>query len=198
MVYPNRQTAEQELLLGEQLNPGKWIAHSQNAATVCERIARKAGMDADKAYVLGLLHDIGRRIGFCGEKHTYAGYEYALSKGWDDVARISLTHSHLFQNASQGVAEYDGTAEEWAFITNYIAGIRFDDYDLLVQIGDALGAADGICIMEKRFVDVALRYGIFPGTLEKWRRFFELKEYFDQKCGCSVYDLLPEIKNNLG
>lgn len=29
MVYPNRQTAEQELLLGEQLNPEEWIAPSQ-------------------------------------------------------------------------------------------------------------------------------------------------------------------------
>ena len=198
MSYPDRQTAEHELLLGGRLNPGKWIEHSQNAALVCERIACMAEMDADKAYVLGLLHDIGRRIGFCGEKHTYAGYEYALSKGWDDVARVSLTHSHLFKDAALGVSEYDGTAEEWAFIKDYIAKIELNDYDLLVQLGDALGAAAGICIMEKRFVDVALRYGFFPGMLEKWRRFFEIKEYFDKKCGCSIYSLLPEVKDNLG
>lgn len=57
MSYPDRQTAEHELLLGGRLNPGKWIEHSQNAALVCERIACMAEMDADKAYVLlSLIH----------------------------------------------------------------------------------------------------------------------------------------------
>ena len=29
------------------------------------------------------------------------------------------------------------TAEEWAFIIDYIAKIELNDYDLLVQLGDA-------------------------------------------------------------
>lgn len=198
MSYPDRQTAEQELLLGGQLNPGKWIEHSQNVAKASEKIAKAAGMDADKAYVLGLLHDIGRRVKNIKMYHVYSGYVYCMQKGWDDVARICLTHSYQLKDAAKGVSEFDGSAEEYAFIEDYIKNVTFDDYDLLIQLTDALGMPEGLCIIERRLVDVALRYGFVPYTLEKWRRFFELKAYFDRKCGCSVYDLLPEIKENLG
>lgn len=197
MSYPDRQTAEQELILAGELNPGKWIDHSHYVAKAAEIIARACGMDTEKAYVLGLLHDIGRRIGFCGQKHIYAGYLYALQKGWEDVARISLTHSFLFNNTETGVSPYDGAAGEYEFITQYISQIQYDDYDHLLQLADALGCAEGFCIIEKRIVDVALRYGEMPGMIDKWRRTFELKAYFDAKCGNSIYNLLPGIKENL-
>lgn len=48
--------------------------------------------------------------------------------------------------------------------------------------------------MEKRLVDVTLRYG-FPG-MEKWRSFLELKKYFDRLCGVCIYDLLPNVYEN--
>lgn len=197
MSRPSRHEAEQELELAGRLNPGQWIDHSRYVAAACEKIASAAGMDADKAYVYGLLHDIGRRIGRCGEKHTYAGYVYALEKGWDEIARISLTHSHLFHDAELGTAAYDGTAEEWAVIKDFVAAVEYDEYDRLVQLGDALGSAQGFCIIEKRLVDVALRYGEMPKMIDKWRKFFEIKAYFDQKCGQSIYNLLPGIRDNI-
>jgi len=46
-------------------------------------------------------------------------------------------------------------------------------------------------------VDVAMRYGIMPEMLKKWLKIFDLKRYFDTKCGQSVYDLFPEVKENL-
>lgn len=195
--YPDRETAEKELELAGSLNPGKWIDHSVYVAKAAEIIAKVAGMDAEKAYVLGLLHDIGRRIGFCGQRHIYAGYQYCLAKNWDKVARISLTHSYYFKDATIGVSAYDGAAEEFEFIKEYINQIEFDDDDHLIQLCDALGDADGFCIIEKRVVDVALRYGEMPGMIEKWRQMFETKHYFDNLCGCNIYNLLPGIKDNL-
>jgi HD superfamily phosphohydrolase YqeK len=82
MAYPDRATAEKELILGKQLNPGGWVAHSHFVALAAERIAAAAGMDSEKACILGLLHDIGRRCGIPGQYHIYAGYAYSLSKGW--------------------------------------------------------------------------------------------------------------------
>lgn len=91
--YPSREVAEQELIDAGKLNPGKWVEHSHYVGEACRLIAQKCDtLDAEKAYILGLLHDIGRRIGFCGQKHVFAGYQYALKCGWEDVARISLTH----------------------------------------------------------------------------------------------------------
>jgi HD superfamily phosphodiesterase len=50
-------------------NPGPWVEHSKNVAGAAERIAhelRRAGAEIqpDIAYTSGLLHDIGRYIGF--------------------------------------------------------------------------------------------------------------------------------------
>ena len=62
-MYPDRKTAEALLAEAEPHNPGPWGDHSRIAAHCAEAIARACGLDADKAYVLGLLHDIGRRYG---------------------------------------------------------------------------------------------------------------------------------------
>lgn len=197
MAYPDRATAEKELELAGQLSSGGWIAHSHNVGLAAERIAAAAGMDSEKAYILGLLHDIGRRAGISGQYHIYAGYQYALEKSWDDIARISLTHSFLLKDRTLGVSPFNGTPEEDAVIEEYMSSIEPDDYDLLIQLCDALGTDKGPCIIEKRIVDVALRYGFLSGSLEKWQKLFELKAYFDNKCGTSIYNLIPEIKENL-
>lgn len=194
--YPGRRTSETELQQAGLLNPGKWVDHSIYTAKAAEIIAKAAGMNAEKAYILGLLHDIGRRIGLCGQRHIFAGYKYCLENGWPEAARISLTHSYYFNDANAGVSAYDGASEEFDFIKQYIAKVHFDDYDRLIQLCDALGTADGFCIIEKRIVDVALRYGEMPKMIEKWRKMFETKYYFDTLCGGNIYDLLPGIKEN--
>ena len=63
-MYPSRKEALTLLQDAERRNPSPWAGHSRVAASCAERIAARCpGMDADKAYVLGLLHDIGRRAG---------------------------------------------------------------------------------------------------------------------------------------
>lgn len=197
MAYPSRSEAEKELELGNSLNPGVWTDHSRFVAKACEFIAKAAGMDANKAYIFGLLHDIGRRIGRCGQKHIYAGYVYCMEKGWDEVAKISMTHSYFFNDAQIGGSEYDGPDQEWQFVKDYIQKTPFDDYDRLVQLCDSLADSRGFCIAEKGLVDVTLRYGILPHMVEKWKKLFEVKAYFDEKCGQNIYNLLPGIEKNL-
>lgn len=55
------KTAELELEKAEKSNPGRWAAHSRYVAMACKNIAHRCGiLSADEAYILGLLHDIGR------------------------------------------------------------------------------------------------------------------------------------------
>lgn len=55
---------------------------------MCIKIAIACGdMDAEKAYILGLLHDIGRKFGVKHLEHVYDGYAYMKSLGYDEVAR---------------------------------------------------------------------------------------------------------------
>ena len=92
-MYPTREEAEKLLIDAETCNPGQWVSHSRITAHCAEKIAQYAGMDPEKAYVLGLLHDIGRKFGVFHLKHVSEGYKYMMSLGYDEVARICLTHS---------------------------------------------------------------------------------------------------------
>jgi hypothetical protein len=64
----------------------------------------------------------------------------------------------------------------------------------LIQLCDALTTSRGFCLLEKRLVDVALRYGINDLTVSKWKATFRIKEKFETEIGMSVYNLLPGIK----
>ena len=92
-TFPTVEEAERLLREAENCNPGPWGNHSRVAAYCAERIAKAAGMDTEKAYVLGLLHDIGRKFGIKHLAHVYDGYHYMQSLGYGDAARICLTHS---------------------------------------------------------------------------------------------------------
>ena len=65
--YPTREEAEELLMKAIKKRPGGWVDHSRVTARVAEKIAEAVGLDKDKAYVLGLLHDIGR----CKDMGTY-------------------------------------------------------------------------------------------------------------------------------
>lgn len=194
-MFPDKKIAIEELEIAEKLNPGPWIKHVLNVADAAKIIAKKAKMDEEKAYVLGLLHDIGRRTGIAQVRHIVDGYEYAMSKGWDEVARICLTHSFPIKDVDADIGKKDISPEQYAFIKKYIEEIEYDDYDKLIILCDALADANGFCILEKRFIDTTRRYGIYPFTLDRWNKTYEYKEHFENKIGKSVYALLPNIEN---
>ena len=191
-MLPTEDEALNELEIAGKLNPGPWVKHSMNAGLAARNIAEKLpGMDSDKAYILGLLHDIGRRVGIVDiPTHIYEGYKYCMSKGWDEAAKICMTHSYLLMKDEFC---YEPETEQEKAIKSFIMGCKADDYDRLIQLCDSLAVDYGFVILEKRFVDVTRRYGIMEGYIKGWEVAFGIKEYFEQKTGCSVYDLLPDI-----
>lgn len=73
--YPDLETARNMLAEAEERNPGPWGDHSRNVALAAKNIAECCpSLDPEKAYILGLLHDIGRRKGRteCGTLWTGA------------------------------------------------------------------------------------------------------------------------------
>lgn len=44
----------------------------------------------------------------------------------------------------------------------------------------------GFCLLEKRFVDVAIRYSTPPVTVDRWTKILEIKEMFDSKTNGSI------------
>lgn len=195
-MYPDREGAIKELELAGQMNPGPWTAHSYHVAKAAERIAEHCeGLDSEKAFVCGLLHDIGRRTGIAAVRHIIDGYDYAISKGWDEVARVCLTHSFPVKDIEADIGKKDISQEQYDFIKDYLERLEYDDYDKLIILCDALGDAKGFCILEKRFIDTTRRYGIYPFSVDRWNKTYEYKEYFEIMAGQSVYKLLPGIEN---
>ena len=108
---PSRKTAEELLLWAEPKNPGPWVAHSRTVARAAEVIARACGLDADIAYALGLLHDIGRYEGARDLHHIMAGYALLMEKGYSAAARICLTHSFPCQDFHEYSGQYTDCSE---------------------------------------------------------------------------------------
>lgn len=191
------RTAEAELEKAAKSNPGLWTEHSRYAAMACRNIAQRCdGLSADDAYIYGLLHDIGRYPGVTGERHLIDGYRYCMAKGWEKAAQICISHAFMIQDIRTSIGEFDVSDEDYRFMERFVANAVYDDYDYLVQLCDSLALPTGFCLLEKRFVDVTIRYGVHPYTIDRWKRILELKAYFEQKAGCNIYELLPGAAEN--
>jgi len=197
MRIPTRKRALDYLLEAESLNPGPWVAHSyhvdQSAANIAEH---HPALDQEQAYVLGLLHDIGRREGVYGMRHVVDGYNLMMNEGYPSVAQISLTHSYPIPNVMLGSSDWDGTDAEREFVAKYLSSKPYSDYDHLIHLCDSFCLPDGPVLMEKRFVDVTMRYGFNQHTIEKWRTFLEIKASIEAIIGQSIYELMDGVVNN--
>lgn len=197
-MFPNKELALHELDIANQMNPGPWRDHSYHVARAAEMIAKHCeDLDSEKAFVCGLLHDIGRRTGIAAVRHIIDGYDYAMSQGWDEIARVCLTHSFPIKDIEADIGKKDITIEQYEFIDQYLKDITYDDYDKLIILCDALADANGFCILEKRFIDTTRRYGIYSFSVERWNKTYEYKEYFEKKIGKSIYALLPGIEQSI-
>ena len=193
----NKENAEMELKKAEVSNPGDWVKHSYYVALACETItAHTDDLSKDLAYCYGLLHDIGRYPGRTSEKHLIDGYRYCMNLGWDKAAQICISHAFMIQDIHTSIGTFDVSKEDYTFMEQFVKNAVYDDYDRLVQLCDSLALPTGFCILEKRFVDVTMRYGFHPYTIDRWKKILAIKDYFDEKCHCSIYELLPGIIEN--
>ena len=162
----------------------RWIEHCISVGDSAGRIARALyekgiDVDVDKAITLGYLHDIGK---YNGESrgHVMRGYEYLKSKGYDlEFANICLTHSYL-NNDVTCTAGGGPKPEDNPFLT-----------DLMCPHGY------NVFTIDKRLIDLIIRKGAYANTQYHVIETYKLKKYFDDLLGYNLYDLFPEIKDNL-
>lgn len=196
-VEPSRCMAEYLLREGVAKNPGPWREHSIAVARAAEKIALAVNLNCgtekinpEKAYIYGLLHDIGRQEGYTYIAHVYDGYHFLMSLGYENAARICLTHSFNLQTTDDYIGKIDITPAQMDEIKSLLATVKYNDYDRLIQLLDSCCGADGTQNLEKRMSDVKARYGYYPQA--KWDKNFELKEYFEQLADRPLYDIIRE------
>lgn len=185
-MMPTRAEAEKILEEAGRCNFGPWVNHSRITAKCAEKIAELCeDLDSEKAYILGLLHDIGRKFGVRHLGHVSDGYKYMMSLGYDEVAKICLTHSFNNSTIQEYIGKFDVSDEELELIETALAKVNMDDYDKLIQLCDALAGSDGVLNIEDRMRDVKQRYGYYPQ--EKWNSNIRLKNYFEKKTRNNIY-----------
>lgn len=191
-MLPSRTEAERLLRGAELCNPGPWGGHSRVAAACAGVIARACGdLDPEKAYVLGLLHDIGRKFGVSTLRHVTDGWRYLNELGYDEAARVCLTHSFQTGALTDYVGAYDVSPDELSFLRTQLQTLRMDEYDRLIQLCDSIAGAQGVMDMEARMDDVARRYGSYPQHKREANR--ALRKHFEAKMGADLYETTKQV-----
>lgn len=167
--------------------------HAAMVAVAAQIIAsRIPEIDGEKAYIMGLFHDFGKLTyddELSDKFHGLEGYKFLSKLGYDELARISLTHTFYEQELNpKEFASYNQS--DMRKCRKLIKEVPFDDYDRLIQLCDRLSVGINLNI-KQRIINIRNNYRI-PALLvkKKYREALMLKKYFDRKCGCDIYKLL--------
>lgn len=170
-----------------------WIYHSICVGNSAGRIAKALNLDEEKAKTLGYIHDIGKSVGEFSN-HVMNGYNYIKELGYDDeYANICLTHSYLNNDI---YCTAGAIPRDIPFRTQFIKEHKYTIYEKIINLCDLMCTTKNLTI-EKRLIDIFLRRGINENTVYHITQTYKLKKEFDDMLGYNLYDLFPEIVNNL-
>ena len=179
-----------------------WIDHSicvgKSAGKLAEALNEKGyNIDVDKAMTLGYVHDIGKMVGpACG--HVMRGYKYLKEHGYDeDYCNICLTHSYLNNDIICTAGGLPDPSKN-PFLTEFIKNHEYTIEEKMINLFDLMCPPGGkVYTVDKRLIDIMLRRGAWSNTQYHVTETYKLKEYFDNLLGYNLYELFPEIKDNL-
>lgn len=179
-----------------------WIDHcicvGDSAGKIAKALNEKGNnVDIEKTITLGYLHDIGK---YNGESHGHVmrGYKYLKDKQIDDeYANICLTHSYL-NNDIICTAGGVPNPEDNPFLTDFIKVHTYTIEENIINLCDLMCPQGGkVFTIDKRLIDIMIRRGAYSNTQYHIKETYKLKDYFDSLLGYNLYDLFPEIKENL-
>ena len=113
-----------------------------------------------------------------------------MSLGYDEAARICLTHSFHRNTVNDYVGNFDTSAEELLLIKSKLSEIEYDDYDRLIRLCDAISGPEGVMDIIDRMNDVKTRYGYYDP--DKWNDNLALKACFEEKMGRDLYEAVEK------
>lgn len=180
----------------------RWIDHcicvGNTAGKIAQALREKGhNVDIDKAITLGYVHDIGK---YTGESHgnVMKGYEYLKEQGYDDeYCNICLTHSYLNNDIICTAGGVPDTNEN-PFLTEFIKIHEYTIEEKIINLCDLMCPQGGkVFTIDKRLIDIMIRRGAYTNTQYHIKETYKLKAYFDELLGYNLYDLFPEIKDNL-
>lgn len=120
MDIPTVEKAHAILEQANGLESAPWIRHSFMVGIAARILSSHLpDLDPDAAYIIGCLHDIGRRDREAGMRHVLVGYHYLLELGYPDAAQICVTHAFPVKDVRSIYCEWDCPQEDVEFIQEY-------------------------------------------------------------------------------
>lgn len=171
----------------------RWILHSIYVGLASKRIAEAIRINDEKAAILGYLHDIGRRINH--QNHPIEGYKYLQKLGYEEEAKICLTHSFIDNNITKTAGGGPKDLESYRFLHSFLTINPYTIYDNIIQLCDLFCLETGFTTIEKRLLDIASRKGIFDNSYSHYKSTIELKNRIENKMNQNLYNLFPEISS---
>jgi len=182
-------------------NDNYWIEHCICVGNAAGKIADSLNLDSEYAKTLGYIHDIGKKFQQRGGvlPHIINGYKYIKELGFDeDYAGICIKHSFLNNDINclaNDRDETDKTDLNYDFVKKYIES-EYTIYEKIINLCDLM-CKKKISAIDKRIIDILTRNGAHKQTYYHLIETYKLKKFFDDKLGYNLYDLFPEIKDNL-
>ena len=177
-----------------------WINHSLCVGNTAAKIAEAlnetgTNMDVDKVRALGYIHDIGKMVGPYN-KHIINGYNYMKEQGYDEeYCNICLIHSYLNNDVNCTGGGLPGSEED-EFLVDFIKMHPYTIEEKIINLCDLM-CRNVVTTVDKRLIDIMIRRGTWSNTQYHIKEVYKLKTYFDNLLGFNLYDLFPEIKENL-
>lgn len=188
--------------LGNDSKNKYWIEHSICVGNSSGKIAQALyekdyDVNIDKAMALGYIHDIGK-YSKDTHGHVMRGYNFLKEKGYDDeYCNICLAHSFL-NNDILCTAGGIPNINDNLFLANFIKNHKYTIEEKIINLCDLMCPQGGkVYTIDKRLIDIIIRKGSYPNTQYHIKETYKLKEYFDTLLGFNLYNLFPEIKDNL-
>lgn len=170
-----------------------WIEHSICVGNSAGIIAKALKLDEDYAKTLGYIHDIGKSVSDF-ENYVMNGYNYLKELGYDKkYYNICLIHSYLNNDV---MCTASGIPQDIPFRTEFIKNHEYTIYEKIINLCDLMCTSKNLTV-DKRLIDIIIRRVAYSNTQYHVKETYKLKKYFDDLLGYNIYDLFPDIKNNL-
>ncbi len=167
--------------------------HTLGVAACCEKLAYCCGLDEEKAFVLGLLHDIGKSRSERQEKifHGLEGYNQMMNMGYSKVAQICITHSFPSADFNDNNYLFYKKMGILPQIHKLMKQMSLDDYDYMVQLCDLFFEGLNKTNFENRFKGIMNRYNLsLENISELYQNALKNKKHFDERACVDVYKVL--------
>ncbi len=167
--------------------------HILGVAELAKKIAQKSDdLNPQKAYLMGLLHDIGKlKEQHLQRHHGVIGYEI-LKDIDEDIARVCLTHMFYYNKKPKFDKTFFNNQDDYDFVCEYLEKSSINEYDKLIQCADGFADKRGLVTLEQRAEDFEKRHNMKVPS-KALEGVISLKSYFEGKINQDIYSLFDEI-----